>query len=142
MIRKPLREGLRAGTLAALVSGLPSTVCAVATRRDPLEATLAAGSLLLPTEEKPGRLLAAAIPAHFAISAFWGTVLATAPPLRRTISAGAVAGLGIGVFDLLVIGRHFPRIRALPLIPQLADHVAFGVAVAALLKVRGRALPR
>jgi hypothetical protein len=37
-----------------------------------------------------------------------------------------------------VLGRAFPRIKALPIGPQLADHVAFGFTVAALLPIGPR----
>jgi hypothetical protein len=133
-LRNPVRDGLRAGTVAAIVSGFPSTFSALAMRHDPLEASLAAGSLLLPREERRDRFIAAAIPVHLAISGFWGVVLAATLPHRRTMSAGAVAGVAIGVFDLMVIGKRFPRIRVLPVIPQLADHIAFGLTVAWMLQ--------
>lgn len=103
--------------VAAAVSGLPSTLFAVATKRDPLEASLAAGALLLPREERRGRLLAAAVPVHLAVSGFWGIVLAATLPSRRTIVAAALGGVAIGVIDLMVIGRRVPRIRGLPVVP-------------------------
>jgi hypothetical protein len=131
-----VREGLRAGLVAAFFSGVPSTAYSIATRRDPLEATAAAGSMLLPNEDRRAHLIGAAVPVHFALSAFWGVVLARLLPRRRPLVAGMFAGLGIGVFDLLVVGRHFPRIKALPVLPQLADHAAFGITVA--IALRGR----
>jgi hypothetical protein len=36
-----------------------------------------------------------------------------------------------------VIGRRFPRIRALALLPQILDHVAYAVTVGAVLERRG-----
>jgi hypothetical protein len=53
---------VRAGLWAAVLSGAPSTLHALATGRDPLAATLAAGSILLPGETRRTRLLAAAVP--------------------------------------------------------------------------------
>jgi hypothetical protein len=129
-----IREGLRAGFVAALVSGVPSTLYSLAARRDPLEATLAAGSMVLPNEERRAYLVSAAIPVHFALSAFWGVILARFLPRERRLLEGTIAGLLIGFVDLRVVGRHFPRVRALPTIPQLADHVAFGVTVARMLE--------
>ena len=122
--------------MAAVLSGIPSTMHAVATGRDPLAATLAAGSILLPGELRRGRLLAAAVPIHLALSLGWTFVLDRAGV--RTARAGAVAGLGIAAVDLGLVGGRFPRIRALPLLPQVADHVAFG-AVAGHLLARGAA---
>ena len=128
-----VRNGLVAGALAGVLSGIPSTVYALVTRRDPLEATLAAGTLLLRGETRRGRLLAAALPAHAALSLGWGVALAHVLPLRRPALEGAAAGLVIAVLDLGVVARRFPRIRALPLGPQLADHVAYGVTAATAL---------
>lgn len=120
------------------MSGGPSTAYALLTKRDPLEATFAAGSLVLPGEDRRLRLLLAAVPVHLAISLGWALVLARVLPRRRTVVAGAAAGLAIAALDLGLIGRRFPRIRALPLLPQLADHLAYGATVGAVLERRGR----
>lgn len=123
---------------AAAMSGVPSTVWALARGRDPLEATLAAGSVLLPHETRRTRLLVAAVPVHVALSFGWAAVLARVLPPRREIVSGAFAGLVIGVVDLAVARRLFPRVRALPLGPQLADHVAYGATVGCVLARRRR----
>lgn len=60
-------------------------------------------------------------------------MLAAALPRRWTVAWGAFAGLAIGVLDLGVAARRFPAIAALPRGPQLADHVAFGSIVGAVL---------
>jgi hypothetical protein len=125
---------LRAAAAAAALSGIPSTAHALLTRRDPLEATLAAGSVLLPREQRPLRLAVAAVPVHLALSLGWTLALDRAGV--RGARAGAVAGLVIAAFDLGVVGRRFPRIRALPLVPQLADHAAFGAVAASVLRDR------
>jgi len=39
----------------------------------------------------------------------------------------------VAALDLGVIGKRFPRVRALPLVPQLADHAAFGAIAGRLL---------
>ena len=80
----------------------------------------------------------AAAPVHLALSLGWGVVLAAALPRRRTLAAGALAGLAIAALDLGLVGRRFERIRSLPVAPQLADHVAFGVVVGAVVKRRRR----
>lgn len=130
-----LRDGLAAGAVAAIPSVLPSTLHALITGRDPLEATVAAGSILLPREQRRSVLLAAAVPVHVALSLGWGVVLAGT--LRRpTVPRGIAAGLAIAALDLGVVGRRFPRVRALPLLPQLADHAAYGAAAAAMLRRR------
>jgi hypothetical protein len=133
-VSKP--DVLVAGVTAAAVSALPSTIIAVATGADPLEATLAAGSIVLPGETRRNRLIAAAIPVHGALSLGWASLLAHVLPRHRTVVAGALAGLAIAALDLGVVGRRFPRIRALPLLPQVADHVTFGATVGWILARR------
>jgi hypothetical protein len=63
-------------------------------------------------------------------------VLAAALPRRRTLAWSAAAGLSIAALDLGVIGRRYPRIRALPLAPQVLDHLAYAAAVAEVLRRR------
>lgn len=135
------RTGVVAGLVAGLVSGAPSTLHALVTGRDPLAATLAAGSLCLPAETRPVRLVIAAVPVHLAISVGWGVVLAAVLPRRATAACGALAGLGMAAVDLAIPGRRTERVRALPRGPQVADHVAFGaVAGAVLADLRRRPL--
>ena len=122
---------LRAATWAAALSGIPSTAHAFATRRDPLEAAYAAGTIVLPRETNPARLLAAGVTAHLAISLGWTVALDRAGV--RSARRGALAGLAIAALDLGLVGRRFPRIRALPVLPQLADHAAFGALAGRLL---------
>ena len=121
---------LRAAAWAAALSGIPSTVHALATGRDPLAAVLAAGSILLPNETSRAKLVAAAVPVHVALSLAWTLVLDRAD--IRTARGGALAGLAIAALNLGVIGSRFPRVSGLPPGPQLADHAAFG-AIAGLL---------
>jgi hypothetical protein len=129
-------DALVAGITAAAVGALPSTIIAVAGGADPLEATLAAGSIVLPSETRRHRLVAAAVPVHLALSLMWASVLSHVLPRRGTVVAGAFAGLAIAAVDLRVVGRRFPRIRALPLLPQVADHVTFGATVGWVLARR------
>ncbi|MEV6058165.1 hypothetical protein [Streptomyces sp. NPDC052107] len=123
--------GVRAGIVAGVLSGVPSTLHALATRRDPLAATRAAGSLLLPDEARSARLLAAAIPVHLGLSVGWGVALAAVLPRRATTAWGALAGLAIAALDFSVPGRRTAQIRALPRWPQVADHLTYGVIAAA-----------
>jgi hypothetical protein len=123
---------VRATLVAAAVSGLPSTAYALATGRDPLEATKAAGAMVVGEDARPLVRIAAAAPVHVAVSLFWGTLLERSLAPRRRVVWGAAAGLAIAGLDLGVVGRRFPAIRRLPLAPQLADHVLFGATVAHL----------
>jgi len=127
------RVGLVAGAVGALVGGIPSTGYALATGRDPLEASYAAGALLLPHEERHGRLLISAAVAHGAISLFWGLVLVRVLPRRHPVLAGTAAGLAIAALDLGIVGRRIDSIRRLRLGPQLADHAVYGAAVGAVI---------
>jgi hypothetical protein len=122
---------LRAALAAAALSGIPSTAHALASGRDPLEAALAAGSIVLPRETRPSRLLAAAVPVHLALSLGWTVVLDQVGV--RDARRGALAGLAVAALDLGVLGRRIPRVHALPLVPQLADHATFGLVAGHLL---------
>ena len=140
--RATASDAALAGGLAAILSGVPSTTHAVARGRDPLEAALAAGTLVLPRERRPALLLPAATIVHLTLSIGWAFVLARVLPRRHTAAAATVAGLAIAALDLGVIGRRFPAIRALPLAPQIADHLAYAWTVAAVLRSRAPAPPR
>jgi hypothetical protein len=127
------RRVSEATAAAAVLSGAPSTLNALLTEGSVhaaaayvYDATRSIGTLVPPG--RPGLARGAII--HAAISATCGELLARTLPARRSAAWGAGAGLAIGVVNVGLIGRRFPAIRALPLIPQLADHVAFGVVFA------------
>jgi hypothetical protein len=133
-----LRVGLWAGAVAAVLSGAPSTMHALARGRSPFDALQAAGTLVIAEDAPPCARAAAGVAAHSAISLGWGVVLAAVLPRRRTVVWGVLAGLAIAGLDLGVLGRRWPRIRALPTAPQVADHVAFGALVGAVVSRAGR----
>ena len=133
-----MSDALVAAALAGVLSGLPSTAAALARRSDPLEAVAAAGTLLLPPDAAAGHLVIAGVVAHAALSSGWATVLVVALPARRTVPAAMAAGLAIAAFDLGAIGRRYPRIRRLATGPQVADHLAFGAVVGAVVACRRR----
>ena len=115
-----LQDGIRAAIPAAIFSGLPFTVHALLTKTDPLEASLAAGSILLPREQRPLHLLVAAVPVHFLLSIGWAVLLAASLPRKKPVTEGVAAGLAIAAVDLGVVGRHCPSVRALRSLPQIA----------------------
>jgi len=118
-----------------VVSGAPSTAHALATGRDPLGATRAAASLAgLPTDRPVLSVLGGGA-AHVVVSCVWGIVLVVALPAGRRGRWGIVAGALIWVLDLGIIARVTRRdaITALPQVPQLGDHLAFGGAAGVLL---------
>jgi len=126
-----VRRAVAAGLWAAALSGAPSTLHALATGRDPLEATLAAGSVVLPRETSRLRLFSAALPLHLAMSLGWALVLERARV--RGAARGAAAGLGIALVGLGAGSAVSTRMRSLPLLPQVADHLAYGAIVGAVL---------
>ncbi len=131
-----MRDALHAGLVAAAVSGAPSTAIALARGEDALDGARAAGTLLLPHETRTLPLLAAAVPVHLALSLGWAVVLDRTVPSGREPLGCLLGGLAIAALDLEVIGRRLPRIRALPQGRQWADHVAYGLAVGAVLRRR------
>ena len=135
-----VRDGLVAGAIASIFSGIPSTIYSFINGRDPLEASYAAGSILVGHDAPKERQLAAAVPVHLGISLFWGVVVAFVLPRKRTVPSGAAAGAAIAALDLGLIGPRFPLISALPKGPQIADHVAFGTMVAVALRHVGSGL--
>jgi hypothetical protein len=135
---RPVSDAFIAGAVAALVSGVPSSAWALATGTTLTEGAFAAGSLLLPREQRPAVLVAAAVPVHLTLSFGWAFVMAAILPSRRPVAWGTLAGLAIAALDLGLIGRHLPRIRALPQPPQVADHLAYGATVGVVLHLRRR----
>jgi hypothetical protein len=136
---------LRAAVVAGVLSGLPSTAWALLRGTDPLEASLAAGALLRPHAAARRRLLAAAVLAHGVLSAGWSLVIACLWPRRtlpvaEALARGAGWGAGVAALDLGMarVSRRprFAAVRALPLLPQLADHLAFGAIAGAVLNSR------
>ncbi|GLY38560.1 hypothetical protein Amsp01_045840 [Amycolatopsis sp. NBRC 101858] len=127
-----IRRAIRAGAIAAVVSGIPSTAHALHTGHDLLAATRAAGTLLPGRRDRPG--VAAGLIAHAVVSAAWtGVLAATARRHRLGLLRGAAAGLAIAALDLGVAGRAYPAVRALPRAPQVLDHLVFGAVTGALL---------
>jgi hypothetical protein len=136
--RRPL-DVLAAGTVAAVGSGLPSTVWTLLEGGDPLEGGRALGKVLLPRSERTPLLLAAGAPVHLALSLGWAGVLGAVLPAHDEPVLAALGGLAIAGLDLVVLGRFFPSIAALPQGRQWADHVAFGLSVGVVLRATRRA---
>ncbi len=131
-----LASAARAGLLAAVTSGIPSTAWTLLRGGDPLEGARAAGSIVLPHESRPAPLLVAAVPVHLALSVGWAIVLRAVLPRRREPLYGMAGGLAIAALDLGLIGRRMPAIRALEQPPQWLDHLAYGLTVGLVLQRR------
>ena len=127
----------RAAAVAATVSGAPSTAWALLRGEDPLAATYAAGRLVRPDAKARWELVAAAVVAHVCLSIGWTAAVARLIPrdasTQRAAAVGAAAGLGIAALDLgvahVVASPRLAATGALPVLPQVADHLAFGVVV-------------
>lgn len=116
------RAWLYAWLLATLLSGIPSTLYALLTGGDVMEATRAAGAMA----GRPDSLVAAAL-VHFAVSAFWALVLWRLLPDRHTALWAVLASAAIALLDLKVIApAFFPEVAALAFWPQFADHLMWG----------------
>jgi hypothetical protein len=133
-----MNDALVAGCVGSLLAGIPSTTWALVHGDDVLDGARAAGAIVVRDEHRTPVLLAAAVPVHLALSLGWAAVLAATLPRGGEPATGALAGLGIAALDLGVIGRRIPAIRALAQPPQWADHVAFGLAVGVVLRLRRR----
>ena len=131
------RDVIWAWLAATLLSGIPSTLYALVTDGDPMEATRAAGAMLLPHETSSAKLLAAAALVHPAVSLFWAIVLAIVLPLRRVTVWAVLASVAIAFLDLKVIAPlFFPQVAALAFWPQFADHVIWGACLGLTLHYR------
>jgi len=132
------QTALIAGACAALLSGIPSTVYAWWTGQDVMEATRAAGAMLIPAGSSDTKLFWSAALVHGTVSMFWATVLTWTLPHKRTFVWALVAAAGIAFLDLRVIGRLFPEIYSLAFWPQFADHLAWGAVLGVVLQWRWR----
>jgi hypothetical protein len=123
--------------VATVFSGLPSTLHALATGADPMEATRAAGRMLLPATTDTLTLFTAAAIVHPAVSLFWTAVFGVLLP-RRHATAWATAGAAaVALLDLrLIAPALFPAVAALPFWPQFADHLAWGALLGGTLQWR------
>jgi hypothetical protein len=125
-----LADLLAAGWTAALLSGIPSTVYALATGADATEATRTAGAMLIPASSGLPALFAAAAVAHLTISFFWAAILVAILPRKHVIAWATTAAALIGIFDLRIIAPlFFPQVADLPLGPQMADHLMWGASL-------------
>ncbi len=130
--RRPQGRIVEATLAASLLGAAPSLLYSM--RRDgvlgatqyALRGTRAIATLVLPG--RPNAIVGATI--HFGISAVFGQALGRFLPLRRSPLWGATGGAAMGIVGAGVIGRRFAAIRDLPLGPQLADNIAFGITFA------------
>jgi hypothetical protein len=129
-----MRELLLAAVIAGTFSGAPSTVHALVTGWNPLDAIRAAATLVPGSHSRSTtRQLATGLAVHGMLTLGWTAVLTGVLPRRDAVAWGAAAGLGIAALDLGIVGPRYPAIAALPVGGQIADHVAFGAIVGLVL---------
>lgn len=129
----------RAWLMATIFSGAPSTLWALFTGTDPLEATRAAGAMVVPIDTPLPALLAAAALVHLTVSTFWTFVFARWLPIRHTALWSIGASAGVALLDLRIIAPLlFPAVAALPFWPQFADHLMWGACLGGTLQWRMR----
>ena len=132
-----VKTTLIAGGLAGLVSGIPSTVYLLVTGGDLLASVNALVAMVAASELPVLNRLAIAAAVHFTVSFFWASVLVAIIPRRAPVIGALVASAIITFLDLEVIApRYFAEAAALAFIPQLADHLAWGATVGAVLRMR------
>jgi hypothetical protein len=140
--REYAREVAIAGGAATLLSGIPSTVYALVTGRDVLEATRAAGAMLIAAESSGTALFAAAALVHVCVSFFWAATVVGVLPRKAVVEWAIAASAAIGWLDLrLIAPAFFPEVAQLEIAPQMADHLMWGatlgIALARLRRHRG-----
>jgi hypothetical protein len=112
---------------ATLFSGLPSTMWALLTGGDALEATRAAARMLAPAHTSMAGLFVAAGLVHASVSLFWSLILAWVLPERHIVAWSLLASAAIALLDLEIIApAMFPEVAALSFWPQFADHLMWG----------------
>lgn len=132
---RPKRALLYAWLLATLFSGIPSTLYALLTGGDLMEATRAAGAMI----SRPDSIAAAAL-VHSSVSLFWALLLWLVLPYRNTTLWAMLASAAIAILDLKAIAPlFFPEVAALDFWPQFADHLMWGACVGLAFQYRRRA---
>ena len=120
--------------IAAFLSGIPSTALAYFTGKDMLEATRAAGEMLVAADSSPLQLAMAATAVHGSLTIFWGSVLTLYVPRKHAISCSCIAMILVGIFNLCVVApRFFPSVAALQFWPQMMDHANLGLCYGIVL---------
>lgn len=131
---RPKRALLYAWLLATIFSGIPSTLYALLTGGDPMEATRAAGAMI----SRPDSIAAAAL-VHASVSLFWALVLWLVLPYRNPMLWALLASAAIAILDLKAIAPlFFPEVAALDFWPQFADHLMWGGCVGLVFQSGGK----
>jgi hypothetical protein len=123
-----------AALIAGIFGGIPSTLLAYFTGKDILEATHAAGAMLIAADSSSTQLFMAATLVHGSLTFFWATVLTLCVPRKHAVSCSCILMILVGFFNLSIIAPHFfPSVAALQFWPQMMDHAALGFCYGAIL---------
>jgi hypothetical protein len=129
------RDVFHAYVVATVFSGIPSTLHALVTGADPLEATRAAGAMLAPASASTTTLVLAAAVVHPAVSLFWTAVFAWLLPRSHVVPWAVLGSAAVALLDLrLIAPLFFPSVAALPFWPQVADHLMWGALLGSTLQ--------
>ena len=99
-----------------------------------MEATRAAGAMLISPLASDLALFSAAALVHCTVSLFWAAILVWLLPRKRVVLESLIAAALIALLDLRIIGPLFPQVYALPFWPQFADHLAWGASFGTALR--------
>lgn len=123
--------------VATAFSGFPSTLYALLSGGDALEATRAAASMLTSSDGSLYAVISVAALVHAAVSFFWAALLYLTLPRRHIFVAALIASAAIAIIDLRLIAPvYFPEVAALAFWPQLADHLMWGACFGITLLMR------
>jgi hypothetical protein len=131
------RELFWAWLMATVFSGLPSTTYALIIGANPLEATWAAGGMLLSMNAPAAQLFMAAAVVHCSVSAFWTVVFGALLPRRHVVYWALAGSAAVAWLDLrLIAPLLFPSVATLPFWPQFADHLMWGALLGGTLQLQ------
>ena len=99
-----------------------------------MEATRAAGAMLIAADSSVSHLLLAATLVHGSLTFFWASVLTLYAPREHAIICSTAVMVLVGFINLGIIAPlFFPSVVALEFWPQMMDHAALGFCYGAVL---------
>ena len=123
--------------IAAFLSGIPSTALAYFTGKDMMEATRAAGAMLIAPDSSTSSLVLAATVVHGTLTFFWASILTLFVPREHAVSYSCIVMILVGIVNLCIIAPlFFPSVVALSFWPQMMDHAALGFCFGIVLRWR------
>lgn len=124
-----INQILIASIIAAVASGIPSTTYFIISGQNILLSIRAIGLIFFANSYPDYLILFVSACIHLMVSLFWCILLKLLMPQTKPLFFGIMAGIVIAVVDILLIGSHIPAIEHLAFLPQLADHILWGLIV-------------